>query len=454
MRGVEKRGGYIKSYLKETAGVSAMIFALLLPVIIASAGMAVDLAQAYNVKNRLSNALDKAALAVASSSGSQAQLQTVFSKYFVANFPDAKLGTPYNVNLTVNGDKIDVSASAQVNTILMRMLGTDTINVSASSEVVRELSGIEVALVLDVTGSMAGSRIASLKTAATNFLNIMFGRVTDPQYIKIGIVPYSDSVNVGPYGLGMDDNGNPYGTPFVDRPTTDDYVSDPSTITYDLSNSNQWHGCITERSSPLDTTDDPPTPNWGMYRWPRRCYWYYNGQCQWWSGNPNQSCPVSEIVPLTNDQTKLQNAINNLQTGGNTYGNVGMAWGWHVLSSTPPFTEGVSETDKRWSRTVIMMTDGNNTVASYYSVYGLTANNPMTVTDLNNKFEDVCTNMKQHGITIYTITFQSDITDSTRAYYRQCASDPSKYYDAPTDQDLIDAFNTIADQLSKLHITK
>ena len=57
------------------------------------------------------------------------------------------------------------------------------------------------------------------------------------------------------------------------------------------------------------------------------------------NNDPNTDCPNSPIVPLTNNKAKLQTAITNLQVDGNTYGNVGMAWGYHVISPGAPFTK-------------------------------------------------------------------------------------------------------------------
>lgn len=454
MNGWKKMRAGFGRYLADQAGVVAIIAGFVMPLLAASAGVAVDLGQAYNVKNRLGNALDKAALAAAASSGEQPELQAIAQEYFDANFPDAKLGTPYDVELTLDGDVISVTATASVETSFMRIFGEDSVDVSAYTQVIRELAGIEVAMVLDVTGSMAGTNITALKTAATNFFDIMFERITDPEYIKIGIVPYSDTVNVGPYGLGTDLLGGIYGTAFIDKPAVDDYVADPSTLTYNTGSTNQWWGCIIERTYPDDTTDDS-SPNWGMFRRPRTCTRWRFGVCQSWT-TPNSGCisAANMILPMTNDETTLRAKITGLTTGGNTYGNVGMAWGWHVVSPDEPYDEGVAYDDRHWSKTVIMMTDGDNTIDTGYAVYGSHATNPLTVTDLNERFAEICDNMKEQGIHIYTITFQSGINDDTKEYYRNCASNESMYYDAPSDADLVTAFETIADQLSRLHISQ
>lgn len=446
-------------FRKAESGAVAIVFALCIPMFIGAAGVAVDLAQAYNVKNRLGNALDKAALAAGTMTGTEEEVEAKALRFFEANFPDAKLGTPFDVEADIQDGVVIFSAHARVHTTFMSILGFDYIDVREESEVLREFAGVEVALVLDVTGSMAGNNITALKTASTNFLNIIYDRIEDPAYLKVGIVPFSQSVNVGSYGLGLDPSGNVYGDAFVSRPATDDYVSPTSNIQYSSSTSNtvtnSWKGCIRERAYPLDTTDDS-TPNWGMYRYPRICSSYYsNGSCRSYSNNnPNNGCTNSRIVPLTNNKTILQASINGLVAAGNTHGNVGMAWGWRVLSPEPPFTEGVEYDDPDWSKTVIMMTDGDNLIHPTYSAHGLTSTSGMNSDTLDARFSEICQNMKEAGINIYTITFQSGINNATRDIFRACASSPDKYYDAPSNADLIEAFEEIANHLSSLHLVK
>ena len=62
--------------------------------------------------------------------------------------------------------------------------------------------------------------------------------------------------------------------------------------------------------------------------------------------------------------------------------------------------------------------------------------------------------MKDEGITIYTVTFQSGVNAATRQYYEDCASDVSKYFHAPSNDELVDVFQNIANQLSQLHISQ
>lgn len=449
----------LRAYAKDRRGVTAVLVALVMPVIIISSGIAYDIAAAYNVRNRLTNAVDKSALAVAASDGTLQELEDVMNKFFEANFPDKKLGEKLNIKLTLDGNKVIVEGRVMSENTFMRIVGQDFLVVYAKASVVRELSGVEAVLVLDVTGSMSeDNRLVELKRASKDFLNIMFpDPYSPPEKVKVGIVPYSNAVNVGPFGLGKDFNNNNYDTAFVNRPSSDPYTSSPSSIAYTSSNSNTttaWRGCVLARSSGGDVVDTA-SPKWGMYRYPKACLATDRyGRCTTTNANPNYLCPTARIVPLTNNVTRLTNTIDSLQAAGNTYGNLGMVWGWRVLSPEYPFKEGVAWNDEEWTKVIIMMTDGNNLAHPQYSAYGTSTSSTPSNTALNDKFETICQNAKAKGAIIYTITLSSDINNRTKDYYRACASDSAKYYDVKDAEELRPVFRSIASQLSQLHITE
>ena len=81
---------------------------------------------------------------------------------------------------------------------------------------------------------------------------------------------------------------------------------------------------------------------------------------------PNFSCTTNPITPLTDvtveaGKTTITTAIDAMKPTGNTNVPEGTAWGWRVLSSNAPFTEGRSETEKGNDKVVIVLTDGANT---------------------------------------------------------------------------------------------
>lgn len=442
-----------KKYLLQTDGVNAIVFALVLPALVAAGGLAIDLAEAYNVRNKLGQALDKAAIAAAASTGTEDELRQVAENFLRANFREDGLGTLLQPNVVFGDKTVTVSANAETDTKLMKIFGKDSITVGGSSTVIRQLSGIEVALVLDVTGSMAGSNIEALKNASNIFINNMFDEISNVNLLKIGIVPYSSTVNVGPYGLGETADGNYYGNAFVVKPDSDIYYTNPDNIEYDPDTTDQWHGCVLAQDYPDDTLDDT-TFGFEMYRYPRYCTASYWGYCYRYSGNANSYCPDTPLVPLTNDQAALNSTINNLSASGSTYGNIGMIWGWRVLSPEEPFTEGVDYDNSQWEKAIIMMTDGDNTMDSWYSAYGKTSDHDLNAWDLDDRLSEICENIKDSDITIYTITFESGVDDETKEIYQNCATSPSMYSHAPDNDELQNIFEQIANQLSKLHISQ
>lgn len=207
-----------------------------------------------------------------------------------------------------------------------------------------------------------------------------------------------------------------------------------------------------------------------------------------YQSGPNFGCP-RPIVPLTNTKSTITSAINNMvafySTG--TYIPAGLVWGWHVLSPTVPFTEGIATTDTYYNQTVravVLFTDGENYITeqnshnkSRYSGYnyaGLGVGSPVTyrlgsstvstaVTNMKTKTATLCTNVKQNGTTsttdddirLYTITF-GDISSADEDLMRNCATvgdDGPLYYHAPTTSALENIFKAIGEDLADIHLS-
>ena len=164
---------FIIEYFRSTIGALSVAFALIIPVVVGAAGFAVDLSMAHMVKQRLSHAIDAAALAAAASAGggTQAAISDKVSDFFYQNYPLDKIGATYDLTVVVSGDDITVSAKSRYETSFAQLLGIDELVVSATTTVTKEILGLEVALVLDVTGSMStNNNIGTLKNGGYKFL--------------------------------------------------------------------------------------------------------------------------------------------------------------------------------------------------------------------------------------------------------------------------------------------
>ncbi|MCB9983495.1 MAG: TadE/TadG family protein [Rhodospirillales bacterium] len=475
-------------YCRETRAAIAILFALMAPMLIGSVGMAIDYSQAYLVQQRLAQAIDAAALAAAAISSDPATIEQKVRDFFDVNYPPEKIGVTFEPQVVVEGNLVTVTGSATYLTSFLRVIGIDEIDIAAETVVQREVKGLEVVLVLDNTGSMgSNNNIGKLRTAACEFVEILFGTYdvdatgdcldrygtyvrAENEYVKVGLVPYATSVNVGPYGLGYDDDGALYETAFLNNPLGLTFSNDADT---DI--------CVIEEDDGTDVTDFGGP--WYMYRWCRdkndgsaQCNYYNNyicngdqynstgSSCLDWDYQygartvyraPNYICPKASILPLSEDMTALKDRIGEMEARGNTYGNIGMVWGWRVLSPEAPFTEGVDWDNNAWRKVVVMMTDGDNVYSSPYSAFGVSGTHSVNSSGvLDDRLEDVCQNMDtEDNVTIYTITFDTGGIDAaTEQLYEDCAANGGRHEHVTTSDELISVFRSIAQELSNLHI--
>ena len=207
-RMMQRARDLVRGFASDTRGNIAMISAFVIPVLLLITFGGIDIHRASTVKANLQDSLDAATLAAARSEYvTDADLTRVGLASLQANlapYQDITLltgQTTFKVDSTgtVIGDT-KVNVNALVANILLPMVGRgtgDQIPVGAHSEVVRSSQNVEVALVLDTTGSMQGSKISDLRLAAKDLVDIVVQAQQTPYYSKVSIVPYSMAVNVG-----------------------------------------------------------------------------------------------------------------------------------------------------------------------------------------------------------------------------------------------------------------
>jgi len=194
-RNTGRLAGYvdrIRQFATRTGGNVAMIFGIAVIPMILAGGAAVDYSRAFHVQQRLSMALDATALAVGASTKTNFnELNTLAQNYFNANYPAAELGVPGTLQLSIADGTVSLSATAELETVIMYLAGIQTMDVQSSVEVTKEQSALEVALVLDNTGSMNYSgKIGALKQASTDLVDILTGGEENPPLLKFALVPF------------------------------------------------------------------------------------------------------------------------------------------------------------------------------------------------------------------------------------------------------------------------
>ena len=202
--------GFTRRVADDARGNVAMLFGLSLPVLILMTVGGVDIHRASAVRVNLQDALDAAALAAARSPyTSNVDLQRVGLASLKANlkaYPNITLREA-DTSFVLNADDVVIASSkvdvkTLVASIFLPPYGKfvdDYLPVGAHSEVDRSSRNIEVALVLDLSGSMSGQKLTDLKNAAKDLVDLVVQPVQTPYYSKVALVPWSYSVNPGSY---------------------------------------------------------------------------------------------------------------------------------------------------------------------------------------------------------------------------------------------------------------
>jgi Flp pilus assembly protein TadG len=497
------------------AGAVAVQFAFLaMPLIVLSFGL-VDVNRASSEKKRLQDALDAATLTAARSSAvTNADLKIVGDKSLNANLAAMSDATLLSSNFTVNSATSTVTgvATAKVTPIIANLWLNGDMTVGATSDVVRSVNKLEVAMVLDTTGSMAGSKLTNLKTAAKNFIDTLAAaaaRSTEVNPVKIGIVPFanavrlaSDSSTLTTYAAStwMDKGTAPIGADIFNGKTG------VNRFTLFSNMGQTWAGCVESRAMPYDVQETAPSTGtpatlitpyfWpdeadtdnnadndyrsdGSYTnesgtsstdWKRRQGYSakYNGAPSSSSKGPNRGCSMQPMMRLSTDWTSLKARVDALNASGETHIPLGLEWGWHLLSPNGPFGDGVAYTTPKTSKVVVLMTDGENTYTdnnsnngSAYDGYayiwnnrmGTTSSNESTrTTQIDSRLTTLCTNMKAAGVIIYTV--RVEVTSGSSSLLQNCATKPEFFYDVQSASNLDAVFSAIAGSIENLRLSK
>ena len=187
-----RAGSFMRALGRDDRGNFAIILAISILPIAAAVGGAVDLNRAFIVQQRLERALDAAGLAVgASPGGTTAEMTAMAQSFFDANYDANELGVPGSVSVVPGDGSFVLTANAELPTTILKVIGLDTLSVGSEIEVVRESKALEIAMVLDNTGSMAwNGKIGALRTAAEDLVSILFGDQDRPSLLRMSLVPF------------------------------------------------------------------------------------------------------------------------------------------------------------------------------------------------------------------------------------------------------------------------
>lgn len=403
---------------RDESGAAAVFFAVSLIVFVPLTLGMMDVYLASSQRTQLQDALDAATLfAARSTATTSSAIDAIGDKALAAN-----LVLPSGVSLVSSTFTLTdnvVTGYAEITPVAIAPGLWSHNNVKANATVVRSLDKLEIALVLDNTGSMAGVKLTTLKSAGASLIDKLVAaaaRSTDPTPLRVSLVPFSMAVRVQGDTPTTNYNITTHtGTGFpiwIDPQGSANVALGSAYDTFDVKtdrfamlkgmNKTVWSGCVEARRAPYDVQDTAPSTStpatmFSPYFWPDEpdspSNTYPNnyladglsGSPTWlqreqnhskytvapktgtfmtgYSYGPNSGCGMQPLIRLTTDTASIKTAINAMVAVGDTNIPQGLVWGWHTLSPNAPFADGSAYGTDHLKKVVILMTDGENTMS-------------------------------------------------------------------------------------------
>ena len=396
------------------------MIAMLLPVLLAVAGLAIDMGNMYVTHTRLQAAVDAGALAGSLELPYDPDLDKGIVRGAVVSMVATNMEQAEVTSVAPGTEvrSVVVEARAKVELILMRFLNLADNYVSARAAA--GFNKLEVVFVIDNSGSMRGTPINMVKEASVGLTDLLIPDGTSPD-TKVGLVPFRGKVKVG-----RDVDGQPAGCRNADGSVNEgiheDFMDEYWALPY----------YYRDRIS-LDTCTDLP-----------------------------------EVMPLSVDKDAVINAINQQTATGAASGTVipeGVKWGRHVLTQAAPYTEAGSKDDFR--KIMIVLTDGdtedgecggtyrasyrpNNYWTNAYFGMGVDTAHCDDGGVLNADMLAEAEAAKAEGIEIFAIRFGNSDNVDINLMKQIASSKPGTddhYFDAPSVYDIPEVFKQIGKQL-------
>lgn len=340
-------------FVKDEDG-AVLVFSLVLFVLmVMMGGLAVDLMRYETTRTSLQNTIDRSTLAAASLSQTLAP-ESVVRDYFAKAGMSTYL-TAVTVDEGLNYTNVTATAKADTKPLFLHMLGINGLEAPANASAEQRISNVEIELVLDISGSMAGTKITALKSAASEFVASVLANDADDR-ISIGLVPYNGQVNLGPTLAAKYAVTAPNGqanAQCVDLPSS---VYSNTTMPQNMEMTSYADTLSGTAQSTSFTVPASNGVNMG-YIW----------------------CPPSAanfVRAPNNNVANLQGYINGMSANGATSINAGLKWGLTMLdpSSRPLFADLASANviptkfgirpyeynDKEAMKVIVLMTDGEH----------------------------------------------------------------------------------------------
>lgn len=341
------RGGCLSRFARDESGAVVIFSIFMIICMLMVGGVGIDLMRYERDRAKLQNTLDGAVLAAADLDQTQ-PAEDVVRDYFNKAGVGGYL-TSVTVDEGIGYRSVSATAESTLDTYFLKLLDIYSLSAPATGQAEERIDGIEISLVLDVSGSMNyNSRLTRLRPAARSFVDTVLDSAQEGN-VYISIVPYATQVGVGA-----------------------DLLSH-----YNATTEHSYSHCVNFNSGDFETTELNQIDQ--LQRTGHFDPWYTQD-----GGIRLPVCPTTsnlQILPFSNDQNSLDDYINALTADGNTSIDVGMKWGTALLdpSTQPVLSQMVADGDvpvafegrphgyneRSTLKVIVLMTDGENT-SQYY----------------------------------------------------------------------------------------
>ncbi len=360
-------------FMRNERGNFGVIAAALSVPLMAAVGLSVDYTNLTRVRTQLQNAADAAALIAAKSNDKKDNERRKLARsMFLGNYWSQDIR---EIDIELGEVTAKVTVKARPETFFMKLLGQESVDLVVSSTAATRATTLEIAFVLDVSGSMnhplqsGAKRIEELKSAVSSLVDDLTAQT---EYkVKAAFVPFNMNVNVGPSNKSFVAGTN-----------------------HALFAGTEWKGCVFERASPDHIKDSPPG-KWDAYVYPpmpnlvAKGDWTTNTSNGTNSGyatlseasatnyavgynGPNYNCVRHPIQPLTDNLAVFKTKVQSLTAEWNmgTLIAPGVTWGLRVLSPDQPFNEG-RKYGPETLKVMVVVTDGEQVTEAEFSGDGV-----------------------------------------------------------------------------------
>ncbi len=408
----------LQRFAADQKGTIAVMAGLSAVPLVLAAGAAIDFVRFNAAQTHVQAALDAATLAGASAKkvtdAKRIEIAKTSFKLNMNSGPAA--GMSADPKFTVVKDKFVSEVDVKVPMALMQIAGIDVMKGVNRAEVnILTDKKAEIVMVLDYSGSMGDpvggkTKYVAMREAAKKLVDDL--SKSDPDKVKFGLVPFSNLV----------------------------YATLPGS--YVLGGSGTWTGCTQDRQYPYNVSTSTPTSA-PESKWNQPLYDKEPDQLNYTcKGFTNHKL---KMVDLTDKFASITSQLNAMTPYGYTHIALGVEFGYHMLSPNAPFINGAKYDDKDTKKFIVVLTDGMQTAGAFGP------DGKRSPEEGNSNLETLCKNAKADGITIMSMAFDLDDSD-TRKRLQNCATDAKRDFFVVNDPDgLSTAFEAvktaIADQV-------